>query len=205
MADRPLIEERENGPLIVKYAKRMVGSDGSEMEVKEVMALCRCGSSKNKPFCDGTHKEVGFESRGGQPAGKDKVYSYKGKSLTVQYNPLICSHAAECVRLAPPAFNPNRKPWIEPDNVAEDDVRDVVRACPSGALSIEGEGHLFADRADVTVQKDGPYWVCGADLPVEKPGENGTSEKVVLCRCGLSGNKPFCDGSHRDKGWSDEG
>lgn len=204
MTDKLSIEERENGPLIVKNAETMTGSDGTPFEVKPVMGLCRCGASANKPFCDGSHNAIGFESHGGTPQGRDRLIAYEGANLTVLYNPLICSHAAECGRIAPKAFNPSMKPWVQPDNVSEEDVRGVVSACPSGALSLEGEGHIIEDRADIVIQKNGPYWVKGAALPVESPGEGGTSEKAVLCRCGLSGNKPFCDGSHRDAKWSDE-
>ncbi len=62
MSDTPIIEERENGPLVVKSVQSMTLADGQVVEVKEVMALCRCGASKSKPFCDGSHKDIGFES-----------------------------------------------------------------------------------------------------------------------------------------------
>ena len=204
MTEKLTIEEREDGPLIAKNAGSMTGTDGAAMEPKPVMALCRCGASKSKPFCDGSHKDAGFKSRGGTPAGRDRLIAYEGTTQTVLYNPLICSHAAECGRIAPKAFNPKMKPWVQPDNVTPEEVRAVVSACPSGALQIASDGHLIEDRADIHVEKNGPYWVKGADLPVASPGEGGTSEKVVLCRCGLSGNKPFCDGSHRDAGWRDD-
>jgi len=54
------IEIMANGPLIVKGAKSLRNSLGQELEVREKMALCRCGASKNKPYCDGTHKEIDF-------------------------------------------------------------------------------------------------------------------------------------------------
>ncbi len=54
------IEIMANGPLIVKRAKSLRNSLGQELEVREKMALCRCGASKNKPYCDGTHKEIDF-------------------------------------------------------------------------------------------------------------------------------------------------
>lgn len=200
MTDRPTIEERENGPLVVKGVTRMVGPDGAEVECKPVMALCRCGGSSNKPFCDGTHNRNGFQSRGGEPAGKDKLYTFKGSGVSVLYNPRVCSHAAECVRLSD-AFDPDRKPWIDPDADSAPNVENVVRACPSGALQLDGKGHLLPDRAQITVQKDGPYWVLQMGIEEDVPGEGATGEKFVLCRCGLSGNKPYCDGSHRDKGW----
>ena len=202
MTDTPVVEERENGPLVVKGVTRMTGPDGAEIEVKPVMALCRCGQSKNKPFCDGTHNDVGFESRGGEPAGRDKVYSYAASSMTVLYNPRVCSHAAECVAMSPKAFDPSRKPWIDPDQDDAAKIEAIVRSCPSGALKIEGQDHLMPDRAQIVIQENGPYWVLDMEIDAELPGEGATAAKKVLCRCGLSGNKPYCDGSHRDAGWS---
>lgn len=60
MTDRPRIEARENGPFVAKGIRRMVGPDGEEIAVKPVMALCRCGQSKTKPFCDGSHEKQGW-------------------------------------------------------------------------------------------------------------------------------------------------
>ena len=56
-------------------------------------------------------------------------------------------------------------------------------------------------RAQVTIQENGPYWVLDAEIDAPLAGEGATADKKVLCRCGLSGNKPYCDGTHRDKGW----
>ena len=206
MTETPRVEERENGPLIVKNVTTMVGSDGNAVETKEVMALCRCGHSGNKPFCDGTHKKVGFQSRGGAPAGKDRLIAYEGAEATVTYNPMICSHAAECGRLASHMFNPAMKPWIQPDKGTLEELRTVVAACPSGALALgdtEEREHLFAGRAQITVEKNGPYWMENVAAPVPTQGDGMSERKFVLCRCGLSGNKPFCDGSHREAGWKD--
>ena len=137
MGEKPVVEERENGPLVVKGLHRMVGPDGAEVEVKPVMALCRCGASQSKPFCDGSHNEIGFESRGGKPAGIDKLISYDGQDVSVTYNPLLCSHAAECGRLASHIFNPAQKPWVQPDKGTVAEVEAVVTACPSGALALK--------------------------------------------------------------------
>jgi len=207
MTDGPTIEERENGPFVVKGLTSMRGSDGQEVEVKPVMALCRCGASKSKPFCDGSHKEVGFQSRGGKPAGIDRVLVYKGAEVTVSFNPLLCSHAAECGRIASNIFDPAQKPWVQPDNGTVDQMRDVVTACPSGALALmDGDArvHLAADRSEIEVEKNGPYWVLDVPSPVPPQSEGMAERKYVLCRCGQSGNKPFCDGTHRDVGWKDE-
>lgn len=206
MSDSPVIEPRENGPLVVKRVTRLTGEDGSEMEAKEVFALCRCGLSSSKPFCDGSHNN-GFQSANTEEAaGKDKVLTYDGGAARITYNPRLCSHAAECVRLAPAAFDPERRPWIVPDNASDRDLHRVVAACPSGALRMGPAGgnteHLVESSPGVSIQENGPYWVTDVDLDGAPGGEGGTARKVVLCRCGLSGNKPFCDGSHRDKGWT---
>jgi CDGSH-type Zn-finger protein len=206
MSDTPAIEERENGPLVVKDLSSMKNTDGSEVETKPIMALCRCGASKSKPFCDGSHKEVGFESRGGTPAGRDRIITYEGSEVSVTYNPLLCSHAAECGRLASHIFNPAQKPWVQPDQGSVEDVRAVIAACPSGALALAEADppHLFADRAQIEVEKNGPYWVKDVASPVSPQGEGQSEQKYELCRCGLSGNKPYCDGSHRDAKWQDD-
>lgn len=206
MTDIPEITARENGPLVVKHLKRLTGEDGREIEVKEVMALCRCGGSSNKPFCDGTHNQIGFsDTPTNEPAGKDKVYSFEGTESHVAYNPRLCSHAAECVARAPEAFDPTRRPWIAPDAAAWEKLEEVVRACPSGALMLARAGgdpvQLVADTKGITIQKDGPYQVNGAAMDQAPAGEGGSPKKYVLCRCGQSGAKPYCDGTHRDACW----
>ncbi|MDC0737698.1 CDGSH iron-sulfur domain-containing protein [Cognatishimia sp. SS12] len=206
MSDNPSITARENGPLVVKGVSRMQGRDGEEVECKPVMALCRCGHSGNKPFCDGSHSKVGFDSSAGTPAGRDRLLNYVGKDITVTFNPLLCSHAAQCGKLAKHIFNAAEKPWVQPDNGTVEEVREVIAACPSGALALtEEEGpHLFPDRAEITVEKNGPYWVLDVTAPAPTQAERQSERKFVLCRCGKSGNKPYCDGTHRDAKWRDD-
>lgn len=197
------IEENEDGPLTVRNVSAMQGPDGNMIEVKEVMTLCRCGRSSNKPFCDGTHRAAGFKSRtDNEASGKDSLRRYEGGDVTVLYNPRICSHAAECIATAPKSFDPDQKPWIDPDKSPADVIRAAVAHCPSGALQLAEGGHIVdTELPPIIVQRDGPYRVTGVELGLEVPGEGGTPEKYVLCRCGLSGNKPYCDGSHHGKKW----
>ncbi len=201
---QPTIGVRENGPLVARNISTMRDAQGNEIETKPIMALCRCGHSANKPFCDGTHNRIGFDSGPGTPAGPDRLFEYAGAEVTVCYNPRLCSHAARCGALAPQVFDPAQKPWVQPDKGSRAEIEAVIAACPSGALSL-GEGqHLFAERAEITVEKNGPYRVNGPQVEAPLPGKGATPDKVVLCRCGLSGNKPYCDGSHRDAGWKDD-
>ena len=60
MSDAPIITLTKDGSLKVQNISKLVLSDGTEAEVKETMFLCRCGHSKNKPFCDGSHKREGW-------------------------------------------------------------------------------------------------------------------------------------------------
>jgi CDGSH-type Zn-finger protein len=204
-SDRAKIELRENGPLVVKGLTSLTGEDGTNLEAKPVMALCRCGLSRTKPFCDGSHMDAGFLSENLTPAaGRDRLIAYQGAEVTITYNPLLCSHAAECGRMARHIFNPDQKPWIQPDNGTRDEVMSVIAACPSGALAMAGPEHLVPERAEIKVEKNGPYWVTGPSVDAPSPGEGACADKFVLCRCGLSGNKPYCDGSHRDKGWKSQ-
>lgn len=208
MTDETTIEERENGPLLVRNLRTMVLADGTTPEIKPVRALCRCGGSKNKPFCDGSHKENGFKSRGGEPQGKDRLHSYTGEDISIFYNPRLCSHAAECVRRARHIFDPKKRPWVQLDQGSVEEVEAVVQACPSGALTISNDQNEPVHRVEsgapqIRVQKNGPLWVNGIAPPGEPGGQSASDQKYVLCRCGLSGNKPYCDGSHLDARWKD--
>jgi CDGSH-type Zn-finger protein len=61
MENVPTIQVRNNGPYAVRGV-RLVDQDGNEIPAPEAFALCRCGQSSNKPFCDGTHRACGFNS-----------------------------------------------------------------------------------------------------------------------------------------------
>ncbi len=204
MTDEPKIIARENGPLVIKGVSSLTGEDGQSLETKPVVALCRCGLSKSKPFCDGSHKEADLQSSG-KPEGPDRIFRYEGAEVTVTFNPRLCSHAAECGRIASNIFNPKQKPWVQPDSGTVEEVKAVVAACPSGALQIaEGEDlHSLqpAGRAQVMVQRNGPYWVTGCTIETDAGAKGVLRDKFVLCRCGMSGNKPYCDGTHRSQRW----
>ena len=204
-----VIEQRENGPLVVKNLSDLRLADGTAAEAKPVMALCRCGGSQNKPFCDGTHAQIGFDSTAATDISeRDSVQVYAGKDFTIFYNSLLCSHAGECGKGAQKVFDLGQDPWIQPDNGTEDEIATVMAACPSGALRYArtgGEPRLVAgDHVYITIEKNGPYRVHNIPIDAEFRAEGGSASKYVLCRCGKSANKPFCDGAHSDAGWTDD-
>ncbi len=201
-----IIETRNGGPLVAKELKGVVDTDGKAMEPKPVMALCRCGASKNKPFCDGSHNEIEFSTEVSDERSEDRLRPYEGKDITVHYNRVLCSHAGECGKLGK-VFDTSRKPWIDPNQGNVEDIIKVVTICPSGALSYSLSGekpqHVVDSETGVTIEKNGPYRVVGVPLAEPRLGDGACPDKYVLCRCGASKNKPYCDGSHYDIGWKE--
>ncbi|MCP4183407.1 MAG: hypothetical protein GY761_08825 [Hyphomicrobiales bacterium] len=204
----PVIDARDNGPLVAKNVPALIDSDQQILQAKPVMALCRCGASKNKPYCDGSHNRVDFDSRRASERTRDDVKIYDGEHITVHYNRLICSHAGECSQRLKPVFDADRRPWIEPDNASPEDIIAVIDACPSGALrySLPGEKpqHAASGSSSITVEKDGPYRVAGIQLSSARLAKGANPDMFVLCRCGASKNKPYCDGTHHDINWREE-
>ncbi len=130
--------------------------------------------------------------------------AYTGTGITVYYDAARCRHVAECVRGLPLVFDPSRRPWIlagnEPDRAL---LAEVVRRCPTGALHYRLDGGLgeVPDLVTtVTAVPDGPLLVRG-DLRLWLGDDELAETRAALCRCGHSGNKPFCDGSHERIGW----
>ncbi|MCR9193315.1 MAG: CDGSH iron-sulfur domain-containing protein [Hyphomonas sp.] len=201
----------EDGPLIVTDLPALHDGDGTTIEAGEKTALCRCGLSAKKPFCDGSHKAAGFSSAPETASIRNTPITYsgdvEGTQVTVHYTPVLCSHAAECVKASSAIFDPTRKPWVMPEQGSMADLLAAMSHCPSGALRLEvgtsEPQHMVNGDVDVTVERNGPYRVKNVALDAEFNGAGASQSKYVLCRCGHSKNKPFCDGSHRDAGWTD--
>lgn len=193
------IQPANNGPLLVKGAQAIVRvADGKRFEANGSCTLCRCGGSRNKPFCDGTHASNGFRSAPSDERQPDRIDDYAGPDITIHDNRGLCAHAGVCTDNLPDVFRIGQEPWIDPNGDAAADVARVIQRCPSGALSYTLNRRLYRDTGDpesVSFAQNGPYLVCGAQLAgVGQP--QGFSDHCTLCRCGGSRNKPFCDGTH---------
>jgi CDGSH-type Zn-finger protein len=223
--EKPKIVPLPNGPYLLindmepKFVENLQNSKGESLSAIGGVSLCRCGASNNKPFCDGTHGKIGFSSENKEEAVnenqqhivKDKRKNYVGKKITIHDNRKICSHAAECVNNLPSVFKLNARPWIGPDAAEIEEIINTIRKCPSGALSYSLDGIEYRDQNErkplITVSKDGPYHVTGG---INLIGDNiqwaegSSKEHYVLCRCGASNNKPFCDGMHRVINFKDD-
>jgi CDGSH-type Zn-finger protein len=205
---RPAIVPSPNGPYLVKDLETLRNSKGDALESQPTVALCRCGQSERKPFCDGTHARVGFSDEKLEGRAEDKRDDYKGSQTTLHDNRGICSHAGRCTGELPSVFRMKQEPWIDPDGATQDEIIAVVRSCPSGALSysVVGTRHQDQERGSaVLVSENGPYLITGGvDLGDVPMGEGASREHYALCRCGASKNKPFCDGTHWAVEFTDE-
>ena len=133
---------------------------------------------------------------------KKKLRTYEADGITVTWDSVRCIHAAACVRGLPDVFDPDRRPWIEPERAGADAIAEVIRRCPTGALHFARTDDGRAERPDeenvARVGADGPVYVRG-DLRIETPdGVEIVETRAAFCRCGASKAKPFCDGSHEE-------
>ena len=203
----PSIEIRENGSFLAKGVQSMVTQEGKSIETKEKFSLCRCGHSSNKPFCDATHKSIGFSGKRESDKELHLSKPYEGEEVTIEDNRRICAHAGYCVSNLPSVFKKEGRPWIEPDGADAETIASLTHRCPSGALKTFMEGKQIDrqdDPAKIIIKTDGPYEVRGG-IHLEIDDELSPPEplRYSLCRCGASKNKPYCDGSHGnlEKGW----
>ncbi len=186
--------------------------DGEPFRTTPTYKLCRCGQSANKPFCDGAHSKIGFD--GTETASRAPVVqqseTFEGPGMTLSDAEPLCAFARFC--------DPGGKIWSLINQTAEPKARDLVireaSHCPSGRLVLhdkrtrqEIEEPLppsIGVVEDPALGCSGPLWIRGS-ITVESA--DGTSyerrNRVTLCRCGASANKPFCNGSHASISFDD--
>lgn len=139
-----------------------------------------------------------------------QVHTYPGKKISIHYDVKRCIHAGACARGLCSVFDPNRKPWIDPDAAEADEVAAVVTRCPTGALHFTrhdgGQTETVPDHNSVTVFANGPLLLRGDVRVLDADGNTLAKDtRVALCRCGAAKNKPFCDGSHAKNGFQNDG
>ncbi|KAB8196793.1 hypothetical protein FH608_008860 [Nonomuraea phyllanthi] len=183
---------------------------GEPLETEDTYALCRCGHSGSKPFCDGTHARIGFD--GTETAGvrpyEELQHVHDGVGISAQRVGELCVHAAFCIGRTRPIAEMLA-------DTADSDVRAEIMGridhCPSGSYSyaLERGGDTIEPdlpRAISVLEEEGKLasalWVTGG-VPVHRADGRPleTRNRMTLCRCGHSGNKPLCDGTHRKIGF----
>ncbi|RDJ00583.1 iron-binding protein [Dyella solisilvae] len=208
-----------NGPYLVvgdiPLAKQTIvadGEGGSEnwkegppIDHAPSYALCRCGKSQTKPFCDGSHKKNGFD---GAETASRQPYLEQAQALNGPVHALtdvenLCAFARFC--------DPNGQVWNQVAETDDPQVRAAfirqVNRCPSGRLvawdratgePIEHELPVSIGLIEDPVEAcSGPLWLRGGIPVISADGfKYEVRNRVTLCRCGQSKNKPFCDGAH---------
>lgn len=132
-----------------------------------------------------------------------RVQEYKNDEITVRFDPNVCAHSAVCIRNLPGVFNLKGRPWINLMGEPTEAITGLIDRCPSGALSYTlsqtpGPDSPQEDSQTVaTVLPNGPLRILGPLRLVDGSGQVVyEGDKCLLCRCGASRRKPFCDGSH---------
>jgi CDGSH-type Zn-finger protein len=220
----PRIKVTEDGPYIVggdvplDEEHIVYGPDGEparwakgpSLPHKGTYALCRCGASKHKPFCDGSHVEAGMD--GTEMAERVPYHQHAertaGPGLDLTWSELFCISARFC--------HAGKDAWSYTE--ASDDPEARAKAieqagnCPSGSLvawdKASGAAIEPPCQPGISLIEDpqrglsGPIWIKGG-IPIESADgfECETRNRVTLCRCGRSQKKPFCDGSHAAAGF----
>jgi CDGSH-type Zn-finger protein len=168
-------------------------------------ALCRCGQSASKPFCDGTHAKVRFD--GTETASRQpylqQAEAIDGPTMRLTDQENLCAFARFC--------DPKGKIWNLIAQTDDPEIQKIVKHeaghCPAGRLvvwdkktgkPIEPEFEPSLGLIEDTEKKvSGPIWVRGGIPVVSADGKTyEIRNRLTLCRCGSSSNKPFCDGSH---------
>jgi len=219
MAESKKIVVAKNGPYLVSgsvpLAIQTIGTndegesvrwvEGKSLSKDAEYALCRCGQSKKKPFCDGSHAKAAFD--GTETASRRTVLEQAeiidGPEVQLADAEALCAFGRFC--------DPNGKIWSQPANSDDPEVRkNLIRQagdCPAGRLIAldKATGKPIEPKLpkSIGVVEDpaegcsGPLWVRGG---VALTGADGKTYEVrnrmTLCRCGRSENKPFCNGAH---------
>ena len=213
------VQIAENGPYLVSgglpLQTEVIGADkegdsvkwepGAKFPHKASYALCRCGHSAQKPFCDGTHAKVAFdgtESASREPYSKQAT-RIEGPAMSLTDAEGLCAFARFC--------DPKGRIWNlvkQTDNPEARRLTEYEAAhCPAGRLvvwdratgkAIEPEFEPSLGLIEDTDKKvGGPIWVRGGIPVISADGKTyEIRNRLTLCRCGRSDNKPFCNGAH---------
>ena len=173
--------------------------------VQDEYILCRCGRSGTRPFCDGAHTEahfIGTEHASREPYIRQAT-EYVGPDLVLTDAEILCSVAKFCERAG--------GIWKLTRESANKEAREIAireaASCPSGRLVVwdrQGQNPIeptFTPSLGLVEYPQeglsGPVWVRGGIPVISEDGwVHEIRNRLTLCRCGHSFNKPFCDSSH---------
>ncbi len=200
----PLVRK---SPIISEHGEPMSWRTGDAVAGGTTYLLCRCGQSRNKPFCDGSHARTGFD--GTETAATAPIATRQehlpGTGIELRDASELCVHAGFCGNHVTDVWTMVKE---TEDTLVRAQLMAMIERCPSGRLSYALAAGAEAVEPDLPVQialiPDGPLWVTGRIAVTRSDGTPcERRNRVTLCRCGGSKNKPFCDGTHAEIGFSD--
>ena len=161
--------------------------------------LCGCGCSETMPRCDGKHDTCGFISEKSDDRVPTRDKDYYGSDITVHFDLAVCAHVAVCVKQLRSVFNTKKRPWIDPNEGSSKDIVNIVKACPSGALSYtlkeQERVDSFDSKIEIIYNENGPFEIWGG-VALKGCEAPKVADHYTLCSCGKSKNHPYCDGEH---------
>ncbi|MBN2206146.1 MAG: CDGSH iron-sulfur domain-containing protein [Candidatus Aminicenantes bacterium] len=225
-ANNPKVKVAKNGPYVVTgavpinkaYIVDNADGDPERWEhgpaepPRETYALCRCGRSRTAPYCDGSHAAGRFDGSETAPPASDRSRREKteGPALDLTFAPDLCAAARFCRGSGGAWANAERSDDPACRAIALREAAD----CPSGSLTAydKADGRPIEPRLEPSIsviedpprKQSGPLWVKGGIPVLSAEGvPYEIQNRVTLCRCGGSENKPFCDGTHCRNGFND--
>ncbi len=195
--DIPIIDE---GIKINKKGQSIGWQDKKELKTGKEIFLCRCGQSKTPPFCDGTHLKIDFD---GQCTADNTPYDEAAKIYQGCPNAYLMDYEELCAILR--FCDPDGSCWnLIKDSKTLEEAVDQTYNCASGRLTVIKDGKKLEPKLNKEIECIydterkvlGPLWVKDyIEVKTDKI-EYEPRNRVTLCRCGRSFNKPFCDGMH---------
>jgi CDGSH-type Zn-finger protein len=206
--DIPLVRKAQ---VISEYGEPLAWHKTEVIETEETYALCRCGQSSAKPFCDGTHARIKFDGTETADTGltANRQTVYEGSGIVVKRDTTVCMEAGFCgTRLT----NIIKMMKNTDDTHIRSQVIAMIERCPSGSYTYRIDPAQEDIEPDlpksiaVTAEGElaGALWVSGG-IPIERADGQPLEirNRVTLCRCGQSNKKPLCDGTHREQGFKE--
>lgn len=190
--------------IIVEVGNHYEYHPGRELPQSESYSLCRCGQSKNPPFCDGSHQEVDFD---GTEIAEKGSYRERAEHIEGEEIDLLDDHRCALARFC---HTEKGSTWeMVKESSDQEKKKEAIKSadeCPAGRLTVVDKEGEFVEKdyqPQIEILQDGEYgfgagiYVKGKILIESADGSHYQKRnRLTLCRCGKSRNKPFCDGCH---------